>query len=751
MAASGTGSAAAGEALTLRALAAGLLVGSVLCFSNMYFGLQTGWVTMGSLQSAILGEHCMQRRGVHGGLGTGLAMGRCCCWPRNVSEGDLQLWLFQGLGALGLLTQQLTVAENVIVQTTAVATATMPLAAGLVGIIPALGLLTEEEHPAGPILLSPWQLLAWCAALAFFGVFVAVPLRQQTIIREKLRFPSGTATASVIRTLHGVPEHAAADSAAAAAAAGAAGGDRGGASGAAGASNDAGSRGVGGSRTDLEVVAASDTAEGALLLAGHAPSTVAAAAAAAQADEQLLRQQQWRRGLRLLLWCFAVAGLYCLAAAWVKPLSVLPVFDWLGLPAVTAWGWVLQPSPGYIGQGMIMGPKTAWSMMAGALVGWGVLGPTAKARGWAPGPIKDAETGAAGWLLWVSLGLLLDPEQGFSAAGLGVSAGSASGSAAARGALEMSSRRDSGGWMLSVKFWLPGLLLSTGLCSAVLGPLLPLDMPLHEPLIAVVVALLVALLAVRALGQTDLNPVSGVGKISQLVFAVVSPGAVVPNLVAGAIAEAGAQQAGDLMQDFKTAHLLGVAPSSQLLAMLLGSAASVPLSVAAYMLYTSAWQVPGPELPAPMALIWLNMAKLVNGGKLPDRVGPFCAAAAAIAAALPVLQHLLQRHKQRQAQRQANNDGGDDDAWLRLLITWRARSGVDWVLALLPSGVGFAVGMYLTANWTLPRVLGSVVDQLWLLFSPGSHAAFMMVTASGLVLGEGCASVVTAVLHAALG
>jgi uncharacterized oligopeptide transporter (OPT) family protein len=48
--------AAAGEALTLRALAAGLLVGSVLCFSNMYFGLQTGWVTMGSLQSAILGE-----------------------------------------------------------------------------------------------------------------------------------------------------------------------------------------------------------------------------------------------------------------------------------------------------------------------------------------------------------------------------------------------------------------------------------------------------------------------------------------------------------------------------------------------------------------------------------------------------------------------------------------------------------------------------------------------------------------------
>lgn len=40
----------------------------------------------------------------------------------------------------------------------------------------------------------------------------------------------------------------------------------------------------------------------------------------------------------------------------------------------------------------------------------------------------------------------------------------------------------------------------------------------------------------------------------QLVFAVVSPGSVVPNLVAGAIAEAGAQQAGDLMQVLKGLH-----------------------------------------------------------------------------------------------------------------------------------------------------------------------------------------------------
>ena len=44
---------------------------------------------------------------------------------------------------------------------------------------------------------------------------------------------------------------------------------------------------------------------------------------------------------------------------------------------------------------------------------------------------------------------------------------------------------------------------------------------------------------------------SGVGKLSQIVFGVVAPGNAVANIIAGAIAEAGAAQAGDLMQDLK--------------------------------------------------------------------------------------------------------------------------------------------------------------------------------------------------------
>ena len=49
-------------------------------------------------------------------------------------------------------------------------------------------------------------------------------------------------------------------------------------------------------------------------------------------------------------------------------------------------------------------------------------------------------------------------------------------------------------------------------------------------------------------------------------------------------------------QDFKTAHLLGVCPRQQFGAMLIGSGASVLVSVGAYQLYTSTYQVGGVRL-----------------------------------------------------------------------------------------------------------------------------------------------------------
>ena len=109
--------------------------------------------------------------------------------------------------------------ENVLIQTVAGAVGTMPLGCGFVGVIPALEfLLTEAEDDdvsssegggaaaAGPLKLNFWKLCIWSLGVCLFGVVFAVPLRREVIIREKLKFPSGTAAAWMLNFLHGKGE-----------------------------------------------------------------------------------------------------------------------------------------------------------------------------------------------------------------------------------------------------------------------------------------------------------------------------------------------------------------------------------------------------------------------------------------------------------------------------------------------------------------------------------------------------------------
>jgi len=150
---------------TARGVLVGLAIGTVICFSNTYFGLQTGWVSGMAMPSALLGFAYFR------------AVRRLLAFP---------------FGPV----------ENVLVQSVAGAVGTMPLGCGFVGVVPALEfLLTEEE--GGPLRVGLWRLVVWAVGICFFGVVFAVPLRRQVIIRERLKFPSGTATALMIGVLHG--------------------------------------------------------------------------------------------------------------------------------------------------------------------------------------------------------------------------------------------------------------------------------------------------------------------------------------------------------------------------------------------------------------------------------------------------------------------------------------------------------------------------------------------------------------------
>ena len=256
--------------------------------------------------------------------------------------------------------------------------------------------------------------------------------------------------------------------------------------------------------------------------------------------------------------------------------------------------------------------------------------------------------------------------------------------------------------LVPTSWWACGLVASLALCVGILSPMFHL--PPGQILLAGLLACLVAILAVRALGQTDLNPVSGVGKLSQIVFALVAPGHVVANLVAGALAEAGAMQAGDLLQDLKAGHLLKANPRAQFYGQLIGATASVFVTVGAYNLYQRAYGVPSAQFKAPVASVWLKMALLMQQGlgALPPSTLVYAKGAAATGVALSLLEATLP-HALSQ---------------------------------LLPQGMSVGVGMYLTPDFTVPRVLGALLELAWRRCYPDSHKHLMLVVASGLVLGE---------------
>ena len=306
-------------------------------------------------------------------------------------------------------------------------------------------------------------------------------------------------------------------------------------------------------------------------------------------------------------------------------------------------------SPAYIGQGIIMGLPTTLSMLLGAILGWGILAPLAKAKGWAPGEIGDWKSGGRGWILWISLGIMLaDCVVGLCVATVStiISLHLQRYEAIDNGDKEEDAPKDQ---RVSDRMTIIGLVASCFLC--IVAVKISFDgVPVYAIIIAIAIALVLSVLGVRALGETDLNPVSGIGKVSQLVFALViphsHPNVIIINLIAGGIAEAGAQQAGDLMQDLKTGHLLGASPKVQFYGQVIGSFWSAIISAGIYKLYTHVYTIPGPLFQIPTAQVWVDCARLVNNEGLPQHVAVPTLVFATIFCLMTLLKTMRVRHSQ---------------------------------------------------------------------------------------------------------
>lgn len=575
-----------------------------------------------------------------------------------------------------LINARISPQENVVLQTTAVATGTMPLAAGFVGILPALGLLDEEKDGSPPVHLSWLASVGWSCAVAFFGVFLSPPIRKQVIIEEELAFPSGTATAQLVSVLHQIPPP------------------------------DSMRRRRGYTELDTE-----DNEEPETRPVEPGPSIDAEGSREIAVSEP--------EGWSALTWSFLASGLMTLLAYFFPIIFSIPLF---GEYLAREWLWTFTPSLSYIGQGIIMGFPTTLSMNLGMLVGWAVLSPLSKFSGWAPGPVGDMTSGARGWILWPSLAIMCTD----SLVSLTPVVIEIVQKILAKRFISL--RTDEGGKddkeVESEDRLVPTQWVVWGLCSSVvLGTFLVWVVFGSEgikpwaTLVGFAMGGLLSILGVRALGETDLNPVSGLGKISQLFFAWIQPGNVVANIIAGGVAEAGAQQAGDLMQDLKTGHLIRASPRAQFFGQLLGSFLSIIVTSTAYTLYKRAYEIPGPSFPAPTAYVWLGLARLLRDGQLPEKSSVFMLGFAIFFGII---------------------------AAIKTRATLKHWPYAKWI----PSGVAFAIGFLNTPSFSLARLVGGVIEHLYSRKMGKEHQGIrLIIIASGFVLGEGVISVVTLILR----
>jgi uncharacterized oligopeptide transporter (OPT) family protein len=518
--------------LTVRAVLMGSTLGFLLAATNVYVGLKAGW-------------------------GLGVALTACI----------VSFTVWSTLVKAGIARTPMTILENNCMQSTASAAgfATTPL---LASAIPAMLLLSvTDANPGGTQVRWP-VVAAWVLSVAALGVLMAIPMKRTMINRERLKFPSGTAAAVLLQSLHNQGTEALKKGRALLAA------------------------GVIGVLVpllkDLNALRTVDEA-------GHAARTT------------LLPGSS-----KIFDWLPHLPANHLDPATHQMRRESYPL---------SAWNMMLDHSLVLVAAGAIIGLRVTLSMALGGLVLVFVLGPTAMGWEWtnAAGKLVTAVSrpGTAwrevgvwfGAPLMVSYGLVTFALQyrtiGRAFAGLLRRGSGPSGDVAEQ-----------------VEVPVAWFVMGTAIAGSVVVVLawLAFDIPLHYGALAVFLTFLLALVAGRASGETDINPIGPMGKIMQLTYGALMPQSYVANLMTAAITSASAAQAGDALTDFKAGFLLGAHPRRQFVAQFLGIFSGTVGSVLCYfVLIPDATRLTGtPDHPAqfvaPAAHQWAAVAELFRVG-----------------------------------------------------------------------------------------------------------------------------------------
>ena len=506
---------------------------------------------------------------------------------------------------------------------------------------------------------QPWWVVG---GMVFFtaslGVFLAIPMKRQMINHEQLPFPSGIAAAETLRSLHTAGKEA--------------------------------------------------VSKAYALLGGMAVGGVIA----------LLK------GLDLLESTFKDSWIGRAAGA-LRTLAPLPELVPLPQPAIATGvkldGLGFEPSVLMVGAGMIVGLRTSLSMLLGSAVLYFVLAPMLVTA-----DLSHASEAGYHFSLWKPGAAVLAPRRWAVWGGTALMVFSSLTSFAMQWrtlvrALRMNtSAGDDAVEMARIE--VPSLWFWLGLVPITIGLVVLMNVAFHVSvplgLLAVAMSFVLSLVACRATGETDTTPIGAMGKVTQLVYAMLARNNLVINLMAAGTTAAAAGSAADLLTDLKSGYLLGANPRKQFLAQFAGVLFGTLMIVPAWYALAPDVDTLTKHFPMPAASAWKAMAELLAGGisSLPQSATWAVIVGGVLGIALPLAEIFSPRSK-----------------------------------AYLPSAMGLGLGLIVDFSNSLGFFTGSLIAWGWARASSAKAEKYNIPLASGFVAGESLIAAIIAITCAAAG
>jgi len=554
--------------LTWKSVGTGMILGGLLSICNVYTGLKIGWGLNMSITGILLAFafwSVMSRL-------TGGNVRNINKLENNVSQASIS-----AAGAVS--------------------------SAGLVSAIPALTLLEGTTF-------KWWQLFLWISTVCFVGIAVAMGLRRQMIIRDKLPFPGGIACAETLKEVY-------------------------------------------------------NTGSEALRRVG-------------------------------------VLGLGALAGGLIKVAEIMGKVKATALgatingsPAAT-YTFALDPTLLMVAVGGLIGFRACWSLMLGAIIAYLGIGIQLVDSGIVPAvrrPISD-------WLLWPGVTLMVVASLvsfSFSARAIARSFRPAPKVEAEEDPSKVDTGEVTRNWFL--------FSLTLALILAVIMQTWFFGIAWWAATIAVLLSFALAVVSTRVSGETNVNPVGAMGKVTQLVFAGIAPASPSANLMTASVTAGAASQCSDLMHDLKCGYLLGAIARKQVVGQIIGSVAGAAVAGAFYLIL-----VPNPkemlltpEWPAPAVAQWKAVAEVFKNGihSLPHGATTAMLIAAIVGVVLPVSEKLFPKAK-----------------------------------AFIPSAAALGLAFVIPANNSISMFIGGCLALSLAKFFPKWTERFLITVCAGVIAGE---------------